>query len=128
MASGKDGLVIAIGTRTGEAVTALESIRKQHGKNLGLINLRFVKPFDTALILKHLKKGKPLLVVEEGSVEGGVGEAIAAFALREGWSGPFANLGISDEFPAHGTQAEILRDLGLDAAGIEAALLKLSGL
>ncbi|MDQ6965506.1 MAG: transketolase C-terminal domain-containing protein, partial [Mariprofundaceae bacterium] len=95
---------------------------------LGLINLRFIKPFDSALMLKHLKKGKPLLVVEEGSAEGGVGEAIAAAALREGWHGPFANLGIPDAFPDQGTQAEILRDLGLDAAGIEASLTKLLGL
>jgi len=127
MASGKDGLVIAIGTRANEAAIACASIEKVHGVKLGLINLRFIKPFDTTLILKHLKKGKPLLVVEEGTAEGGVGEAIAAFALREGWHGPFANLGIPDAFPAHGTQAEILRDLGLDSAGIEATLLKLLG-
>jgi len=119
---GKDGLVIAVGTRTREALQACEVLRKQHGKHLTLINLRFIKPLDSALIIKHLHTGKPLLVVEEGCAEGGIGEAIAALALKQGWHGPFVHLGIPDAFPAQGTQAEILRDLGLDAAGIEAAL------
>jgi 1-deoxy-D-xylulose-5-phosphate synthase len=119
---GKDGLVISVGTRTRDALQACESVRKQHGKHCTLINLRFIKPLDSALIIKHLRKGKPLLVVEEGSAEGGVGEAIAALAMKQGWHGPFDNLGIPDAFPAQGTQAQILRDLGLDAAGIEAAL------
>jgi 1-deoxy-D-xylulose-5-phosphate synthase len=122
---GKDGLVIAVGTRTREALQACEVLRKQHGKHFTLINLRFIKPLDTGLIIKHLRKGKPLLIVEEGTAEGGIGEAIAALAVKQGWQGPFAHLGIPDQFPAQGTQAEILRDLGLDAAGIEAALCSL---
>jgi len=125
---GQDGLVIAIGTRTREALVACEALRKQEGKHCTLINLRFIKPLDTELIIKHLHADKPLLVVEEGSAQGGIGEAIAALALRHGWHGPFANLGIPDAFPAQGTQAEILRDLGLDAAGIEASLRQLLGL
>jgi len=125
---GKDGLVVAVGTRTRDALQACEVLRKQHGRQLSLINLRFVKPLDTKLIVKHLRKGKPLLVVEEGSVEGGIGEAIASLALRHGWQGPFAHLGIPDVFPDQGKQSEILRDLGLDAAGIEATLQKLLGL
>jgi len=123
--AGKDGLIVSVGTRTRDALQACEAIRKQHDKHLTLINLRFIKPLDTELISKHLRKGKPLLVVEEGAAEGGVGEAIAASAVTQGWHGPFAHLGIPDEFPAQGTQDEILRDLGLDAAGIEASMRQL---
>jgi len=126
--AGKDGLVISVGTRTRDAQAACEAMRRQHGKQLSLINLRFIKPLDTALIGQYLNKGKPLLVVEEGCALGGIGEAIAAFALGQGWQGPFTALGMPDAYPDQGTQAEILRDLGLDAAGIEAALHKLFGL
>jgi 1-deoxy-D-xylulose-5-phosphate synthase len=126
--AGTDGLVIAVGTRTRDALAACEALRRQHDKHLTLINLRFIKPLDSAMLIKHLKKRKPLLVVEEGTVQGGIGEAIVSLAAQQGWYGPFAHLGIPDAFPAQGTQAEILRDLGLDAAGIEATLCRLFGL
>jgi len=126
--TGKDGLIVSVGTRTRDAQQACETIRKDHDKHFTLINLRFIKPLDRELISKHLRKGKPLLVVEEGAAEGGVGEAIATLAITQGWHGPFAHLGIPDEFPAQGTQIEILRDLGLDAAGIEASMRQLLGL
>ncbi len=122
---GKDGLLIAVGTRTRDALAACEVLRTEHGKKLTLLNLRFIKPLDEEMIVAHLKNNRPLLVVEEGAAQGGVGEAIAALAVRHGWHGPFENLGLNDSFPAQGTQSEILRELGLDAAGIGAALHRL---
>jgi len=119
---GEDGLVVAIGSRVRDALAAVKTIRQKDGKHLTLLNLRFIKPLDTTCILKHLKKNKPLLVVEEGAGMGGVGEAIGALALTHGWHGPFANMGMPDVFPAHGTQAEILHDLSLDKKSIIARL------
>jgi 1-deoxy-D-xylulose-5-phosphate synthase len=121
VAKGKDGLVVAVGTRVADAAAAVAA-RAEQGQRLGLVNLRFIKPLDTATIVKHLPKGKPLVVIEEGSLLGGIGEAIAVAAMHHGWRGPFVHLGIPDAFPAQGSQAEILRDLGLDAAGIANAL------
>ena len=121
VAKGKDGLVVAVGTRVADAAAAVAA-RAEQGQHLGLVNLRFIKPLDTATIVKHLPKGKPLVVIEEGSLLGGIGEAIAVAAMHHGWRGPFVHLGIPDAFPAQGSQAEILRDLGLDAAGIANAL------
>jgi len=122
---GKDGLVVAVGNRVHDAMAAVESLHQKNGKDLTLLNLRFIKPLDTACILAHLKKNKPLLVVEEGAGKGGIGEAIATLALAHGWHGPFASMGMPDAFPAHGTQAEVLRDLALDEKGITARLRKL---
>jgi len=121
VAKGKDGLVVAVGTRVADAAAAVAA-RAEQGQHLGLVNLRFIKPLDTATIVKHLPKGKPLVVIEEGSLLGGIGETIAVAAMHHGWRGPFVHLGIPDAFPAQGSQAEILRDLGLDAAGIANAL------
>ncbi len=124
---GKDGLVVAVGSRVHDALAAVEALHQMgdDGKDLTLINLRFIKPLDTACILTHLKKNKPLVVVEEGAAEGGIGEAIATLALTHGWHGPFANMGMPDAFPAHGTQAEVLHDLALDKEAIIARLLDL---
>jgi 1-deoxy-D-xylulose-5-phosphate synthase len=124
LAEGRDGLVVAVGTRVADAAAAIAAMAEQ-GRHFGLINLRFVKPLDTATILKHLPKNKPLAVVEEGSRLGGIGEAIAVAALASGWHGSFAHLGIPDTFPGQGTQAEVLAELGLDAAGIASALSRL---
>ncbi|MDX8406879.1 MAG: 1-deoxy-D-xylulose-5-phosphate synthase [Mariprofundaceae bacterium] len=115
---GKDGLVIAVGTRTRDALQAVETLRKDDGKHLGLMNLRFIKPLDIAAIAEHLPPGKLLAVVEEGSAQGGIGEQIVSLAVQSGWNGRFVHIAMPDIFPEHGTQAEILRDLELDADGI----------
>ena len=115
---GDAGLVIAVGTRVRDALAAVETVRKEDGLAMTLLNLRFIKPLDEAAILYHLKPGKPLVVIEEGMAAGGVGEQIATLALKSGWSGPFKHIALPDSFPAHGTQDEILSELGLDRAGI----------
>jgi len=122
---GKDGLVVAVGNRVRDTLAAVEIVRQEDSKHLTLINLRFIKPLDATCLLSHLKKSKPLLVVEEGAVAGGIGEAIGALALAQGWHGPFANMGMPDAFPAHGTQAEVLHDLSLDKESIVTRLRKL---
>ncbi len=115
---GDAGLVIAVGTRVRDSLQAVETLRKEDDRAFSLLNLRFIKPLDEQAILSQLKADRPLVVVEEGVARGGVGEHIAAIALKSGWSGPFIHIAMPDAFPAHGTQAEILRDLGLDAESI----------
>ena len=118
IAEGKDGLMISVGTRFCDAQAARDTLAREDDKALALFNLRFVKPLDVASIVQHLPKGKPLVVIEEGVAQGGIGEHIAVQAIQSGWSGAFVHIAMPDEFPEHGTQAEILRDLKLDKAGI----------
>jgi len=120
--NGDDGLVIAVGNRVRDALHAVETLRKEDRRALTLLNLRFIKPLDEATIRSHLNSDKPLVVIEEGVAQGGIGQQIAALALTAGWHGPFIHIAMPDKFPAHGTQAEILRDLGLDADGIIARI------
>ncbi len=125
LTEGPDGLVVAVGSRVRDALKAVEALREQNGVHLALLNLRFIKPLDEEAIAQRLMEGKPLLVIEEGSSAGGVGEAIASLALTHGWRGPFAHMGMPDAFPPQGTQAEVLRDLELDAEAIVARLRSL---
>ncbi|MBL1353592.1 MAG: 1-deoxy-D-xylulose-5-phosphate synthase [Zetaproteobacteria bacterium] len=118
MQEGDAGLVISVGTRFADTKAAVDCIQAEDGRSFTHINLRFIKPLDTDLIAKHLQSKRPLVVVEEGVACGGIGEAIAAFALGQGWQGSFKHLAMPDVFPEHGTQAEILRDLHLDADAI----------
>jgi len=126
--AGKDGLVVAEGSRVRDCLAAIEQLRQEKNRHYSLINLRFIKPLDDATLLKHLKRNRPLLVVEEGSRQGGIGEHIATLALKAGWHGKFAHLGIPDAFPTHGTQEEIRRDLKLDKDAILEQLNKLGNL
>ncbi|MDX8406585.1 MAG: transketolase C-terminal domain-containing protein, partial [Mariprofundus sp.] len=123
--AGDDGLVIAIGSRVRDALQAVETLRRENGHAMTLLNLRFIKPLDTQTIVEQLHKDKPLVVIEEGIASGGIGQEIAVVALQHGWSGPFCHIAMPDAFPEHGTQAEILRDLGLDEAGILTSLRQL---
>jgi len=119
---GDAGLVISVGTRFADAKAAVDVLKDEDGRAFTLLNLRFIKPLDTDLIRKHLKSNKPLVVTEEGVGQGGVGEAIAALALQQGWQGAFKHMAMPDVFPEHGAQAEILRDLQLDEAAITKVL------
>ncbi len=119
---GDAGLVISVGTRFADAKAALDVLKNEDNRSFTLLNLRFIKPLDMNLIKKHLKSDKPLIVIEEGVAEGGVGEAIAVQALKHGWSGTFKHMAMPDVFPEHGTQAEILRDLQLDEVAITKVL------
>jgi 1-deoxy-D-xylulose-5-phosphate synthase len=122
LCEGNDGLAIAVGSRVNDALSAVEALRRDDNRRFSLLNLRFIKPLDADAIRTHLRPGKPLIVIEEGVAMGGIGEQIAALALSDGWSGPFIHIAMPDSFPAHGTQAEILNELGLDAEGIAARL------
>jgi len=123
---GDDGLVIVVGTRLHDAQCAIERLEEDHGLQFSLLNLRFIKPLDEAAITRHAQQGLPVMVVEEGVKQGGVGECIAALLLQHGWQGAFHHAAMPDSFPAHGTQAEILRDLTLDADGLYQRLLTLT--
>jgi len=119
---GDAGLVISVGTRFADTKAALDCLKTEDKRHFTHINLRFIKPLDTTLIAQYLHNNRPLLVIEEGVALGGIGEAIAAFAITQGWQGAFKHMGMPDVFPEHGSQAEILRDLNLDAEAIVTAL------
>ncbi len=115
---GGDGLLVSIGACAQAALEAAARLKREEGRAIAVLDLRFIKPMDRDAILSHLQTGKPLAIVEEGVAAGGAGEAVAALACESGWHGPLARIGLPDAFPEHGTQAEILHELGLDADGI----------
>ncbi|MDX8388279.1 MAG: 1-deoxy-D-xylulose-5-phosphate synthase [Ghiorsea sp.] len=115
---GDAGLIVSVGTRFQDVQQAVQTLKDEDEKLFSVLNLRFVKPLDVESIVNNLSSSKPLIVVEEGVTEGGIGEKIAVEAVKSGWSGAFRHIAMPDTFPEHGTQAEILRDLGLDADGI----------
>ena len=87
-----------------------------------VVNMRFVKPLDEAMIL-HLAHSHHLLVtIEENVLAGGAGSAVSELLNRNGCDTPILNLGLPDCFPAHGDTARLLAEAGLERDGIVAAV------
>lgn len=86
--------------------------------NASLIDMRFVKPLDEALLATLAASHSHIMTVEDNAVMGGAGSAVNEFLAQRQYSGKLCNLGLPDEFIKHGTQQELYQELGLDEAGI----------
>lgn len=92
--------------------------------NATVVNMRFVKPLDGQLLNELAANHDLLITVEENVVAGGAGSGVNEYLASAGISTPTLNLGLPDRYTDHGTQAALLAECGLDANGIEAAILK----
>ncbi|MGR9115904.1 MAG: 1-deoxy-D-xylulose-5-phosphate synthase [Gammaproteobacteria bacterium] len=96
------------------------------GKQLGatVVNMRFVKPLDEALILELAKSHDSIVTVEENVIAGGAGSAVNDFLQAQKILMPVLNLGLPDEFIEQGSREELLALCGLDTQGIRTSIEK----
>jgi 1-deoxy-D-xylulose-5-phosphate synthase len=113
---GKEIAILAFGTLLYPALAAAERL------NATVVNMRWAKPLDTALLLEVAARHQALVTVEEGAVMGGAGSAVSEALQAAGVVKPILQLGLRDEFTVHGDPAKLLALQGLDAAGIEASV------
>ena len=90
--------------------------------NATVINMRFVKPLDGALIEEIAANHDLLVTLEENVVAGGAGSGVNEYLSNAGISTPSLNLGLPDRYIDHGSQADLLAECGLDAAGIRQSI------
>ncbi|BBG61314.1 1-deoxy-D-xylulose-5-phosphate synthase [Providencia rustigianii] len=109
---GEKVAILSFGTLLSNALEAAEQL------NATVVDMRFVKPLDEALILDMANSHDMLVTLEENAIMGGAGSGVNEFLMREKKVLPILNLGLPDFFIPQGTQEELLADLGLDAAGI----------
>lgn len=122
---GTDAVLIAYGTLFPTCVKAAQRLREEDELDVGVINARFVKPLDTATVLRAVEQLPLVVTVEEGTLEGGFGSAVLEAANAAGLDARHVvRLGIPDRFIEHGERAELLADLGLDVNGICQAVRK----
>ncbi len=121
IADGADVCLIAIGSMVEPALAASRILASQ-GISAAVINARFVKPLDYELILDIASSCGRVVTVEEGVVNGGFGSAVLELLSDAGLNNVRTlRLGIPDTFIEHGTRAELLDDLALNAVGIAKA-------
>ncbi len=108
--------ILAFGTLLHPALAAAEKL------GATVVNMRWVKPLDVALLLEVAAAHEALVTVEEGCLMGGAGSAVSEALQQAGVLKPLLQLGLKDEFTEHGDPAVLLAMQGLDAAGIEASI------
>ncbi len=114
---GLDIAILAFGPLLSQAMKA--------GRALGatVVNMRWIKPLDTRLLAELAASHTLLVTVEDHVIQGGAGSAVAEALCALDVNCGLLQLGHPDHWVEHGEQGELLSQLGLDAAGIEAAVL-----
>ena len=80
-----------------------------------------IKPIDEQLILESARKTGAIITVENHSIIGGLGSAVAETLMEAGIGLPFKRVGIQDQFCEGGTTAYLMNKFGIDHIGIRAA-------
>jgi 1-deoxy-D-xylulose-5-phosphate synthase len=86
--------------------------------NATLVNMRFVKPLDEALLITIAQEYDIVVTIEDNAIGGGAGSAVNEFLLRHHFDIAILNLGIPDSYVEHATREQQLELIGLDADGI----------
>jgi 1-deoxy-D-xylulose-5-phosphate synthase len=96
------------------------------GNELGatVVNMRFVKPLDEALILDLARSHAAIVTIEDNAVAGGAGSAVAELLTLKNIQVPLLQLGLPDAFLEHASREQLLAEAGIDATGIRNAILK----
>jgi 1-deoxy-D-xylulose-5-phosphate synthase len=114
---GRSGLAILV------FGTLLESARKIAERlDATLVNMRFVKPLDAALVESVADRHSAIVTIEENAVMGGAGSAVAEALAAAGIQVPMLQLGIPDKFIEHGSRDTCLAAAGLDLAGLTTSI------
>ena len=113
--------ILAFGTLLHAAVEAAQSM------DATVADMRFAKPLDAQLVLELARTHDGLVTVEEGCIAGGAGSAVLECLAAAGLAVPVLQLGLPDVFTEHGDPGKILALCGLDAGGIEKAILQRYG-
>jgi 1-deoxy-D-xylulose-5-phosphate synthase len=108
--------ILSFGSMLAPALEAAELL------NATVANMRFVKPLDEALVLQLAREHSLLVTVEENTIQGGAGSAVAECLARHGVVVQVLHLGLPDRFIEQGEHKQLLADCGLDAAGLERAI------
>ncbi|OEC34689.1 1-deoxy-D-xylulose-5-phosphate synthase [Pseudomonas cuatrocienegasensis] len=113
---GQGVALLVFGVQLREALKVGETL------NATVVDMRFVKPLDEALVRELAASHGLLVSIEENSIMGGAGSAVSEFLARESLSTPMLHLGLPDYYVEHAKPAQMLAECGLDEAGIKAAV------
>ena len=118
---GKDIAILSFGHPGNFASAAIRDLRSD-GIQPAHYDMRFAKPLDEELMHEALQRYEKIVTVEDGTVVGGFGSAVAEFMALHGYKNDLKVLGIPDKIVEHGTLKELHRECGYDAQAIADAV------
>lgn len=122
---GTDVAILTFGTTIPMAMKAAALVEKQ-GLSVKVVNARFIKPLDEAMLMNIFEANMPILTIEEAVLQGGFGSAVLEFAHDHGFYGHVIDrMGIPDCFIEHGSVNALLEEIGLTE---ETAVRKLTAM
>ena len=111
----KDGQSVCI-LNFGVLMDQIDQIAEK--KDYTLYDMRFIKPIDQGA-LEHAMQHETIITLEDNTLLGGCGSAVGEKLHKQKFKGNLLSIGLKDEFPAHGSRNEILRQNGLDEESIQ---------
>ncbi len=117
---GREIAILAFGSLVPAAAAAAEEL------DASLVNMRFVKPLDGAMLERMAASHAMLITVEENAVAGGAGSAVAEWLTARHLNTPVRHIGLNDNYLPHGSREDLLTAAGLDADGVLRRIRKLT--
>ena len=115
---GTDAYIISCGSNLYECMMAAKQAKDELGLSVGIVDMHTIKPLDTETIVRVAEKTGHIITVEDHSINGGLGGAVAETLCEAGWGGKFKKIGMPDEFAVLGSLEEIYHYYGIDRDGI----------
>ncbi len=120
---GTDVALLCLGTVCNDALSVAEDASSQ-GISVAVYDMGFLKPLDTDLLSEVAQMDIPLITIEDGVIDGGLGSSVAEWLTQNRLTRRLHRLGIPDKFVGHGTVAELKRECGFDKDGIARAVVE----
>jgi 1-deoxy-D-xylulose-5-phosphate synthase len=114
---GKDATIITYGDFIENAIEIREKL-KQDKIDVGIVNARYIKPFDKSMLNEILNTNKPIFIYEEVSSIGSLGERLCAYAQNNNYKANIKCFAIEDKFIEQGNRNKVLEKLELDVDSI----------
>lgn len=123
---GTDASIISTGSNLYECMMAAKAL-KEEGISVGILDMHTIKPLDTDAIIRIANKTGVVVTVEDHSINGGLGGAVAETLMEAGFNGKFKRIGMPDKFSVLGDPDEIYKFYGMDRTGIAKTIKELLG-
>ncbi len=115
---GSDLTIISSGSSVYWSMMGAKILKERYGLSARVIDMHTIKPLDTAMIDRCADETGNIFTVEEHSINGGLGGAVAEHLLERGFQGKFKRIGLPDEFAVLGDPDEVYKYYGMDPEGI----------
>jgi len=114
----------ALGDMIPLAHEVADQLAREQGAKAGVVNARFIRPLDEAMLARQAPDTKVFVTLENGAVTGGFGSGVEEALHRNGFRGCVLKFGWPDEFIPHGSQESLMSAYGLTSLAITAAIRK----